>query len=71
MSELQPSQQPLSPHESALLLAFDGQDEAVALPEVATRSDLTVAQARSAIERLKLRGAVEQTAEWVETDVTL
>ncbi|MCB0111561.1 MAG: phenylalanine--tRNA ligase subunit alpha, partial [Caldilineaceae bacterium] len=67
----QPSQQPLSPHESALLLAFDGQDEAVALPEVATRSDLTVAQARSAIERLKLRGAVEQTAEWVETDVTL
>lgn len=71
MTESQPNQQLLSPHEAALLLAFDGQDGAVALPELTTRSELSVAQARSAIERLKLRGAVEQTAERIASVVTL
>lgn len=65
------TEQTLSPHEAACLLAFTSADEEIALPALAMRSELQVAQARSAIERLKLRNAVEQTAEQIETSVTL
>ncbi len=65
------TEQTLSPHEAACLLAFSSADETLALPELAWRSELQVAQARSAIERLKLRNAVEQTTEQIETSVTL
>ena len=51
------TEQTLSPHEAACLLAFTSADEEIALPELAWRSELQVAQARSAIERLKLRNA--------------
>lgn len=65
------TEQTLSPHEAACLLAFTRADEEIALPELAWRSELQVAQARSAVERLKLRNAVEQTAEQIDTSVTL
>ncbi|MBX3015815.1 MAG: phenylalanine--tRNA ligase subunit alpha [Caldilineaceae bacterium] len=61
----------LSPHEAAMLLAFASTDEELALPELAQRSELDLAQARSAIERLKLRAAVAQTAEQLDTQITL
>lgn len=63
--------QTLSPHEAAILLAFTTTDEEVALPELARRSTLDIAQARSAVERLKLRGAVDQTTEQIDIHVTL
>ncbi|MEZ4863985.1 MAG: phenylalanine--tRNA ligase subunit alpha [Caldilineaceae bacterium] len=67
------TEQTLSPHEAVMLLAFTGAgaEEEVALPLLAGRSALDIAQARSAIERLKLRGAVTQTAEHVDTYVAL
>ena len=65
------TEQTLSPHEAAILLAFTSADEVLALPELTKRSDLDIAQARSAVERLKLRGAVDQAAEQVETRVAL
>lgn len=65
------TEQTLSPHEAACLLAFTSAAEEIALPELAWRSELQVAQARSAIERLKLRNAVEQTAEQIDTSVAL
>ncbi|MEZ4672862.1 MAG: phenylalanine--tRNA ligase subunit alpha [Caldilineaceae bacterium] len=71
MTEQHKNEQPLSPHEAALLLVFETEDGAVSLPELTVRSQLELAQARSAIERLKLRGAVAQTAEQVESYVTL
>lgn len=65
------SQQLLSPHEAALLLAFASNDEIVTLPTLVERSQLELAQARSAIERLKLRSAVIQVSEAVETTIGL
>ncbi|MFZ4663244.1 MAG: hypothetical protein ACOYNY_39930, partial [Caldilineaceae bacterium] len=65
------NEQTLSPHEAAILLAFTGAEEAVALLEVTRRSRLDLAQARSAVERLKLRGAVDQTGEQVDTRIAL
>lgn len=65
------TEQILSPHEAAMLLAFSNQMEEVALPLLATRARIDLTQARSAIERLKLRGAVVQTAEQITTTVSL
>lgn len=65
------TEQTLSPHEAACLLAFTNVDKELALAELAKRSELPLAQARSAVERLKLRNALEQTAEQIETRVTL
>ncbi|MCE7979718.1 MAG: phenylalanine--tRNA ligase subunit alpha [Caldilinea sp. CFX5] len=64
-------EQTVSPHEAAILLAFTAVDEEVALPALTKRSGLALAQARSAVERLKLRDAVDQTAEQVNTQVAL
>lgn len=71
MTESASPNQPLSPHEAAMLLAFTDSAGTVSLPTLAEQSNLDLAQARSAIERLKLRAAVEQTAEQVETRVAL
>ena len=65
------TEQTLSPHEAATLLAFITADEVVALPILAERGELEIAQARSAVERLKLRGAVAQVAEQVEAIISL
>lgn len=65
------TEQTLSPHEAAILSAFSMADEDVALPELAQRSTMDLAQARSAVERLKLRGAVDQTGEQVDTQIAL
>ena len=65
------TEQTLSPHEAAILLTFTDAEEAVTLPEVTRRSGLDLAQARSAVERLKLRGAVDQTGEQVDTRIAL
>jgi phenylalanyl-tRNA synthetase alpha chain len=59
----------LSPHEAAILLAFGA--EPLWLDQIAAKSGLELAQARSAVERLKLKGALEQVAERGETRVSL
>ncbi len=61
----------LSPHEAAVILAFGGDDRPLWLEEIVRQSGLELAQARSAVERLKLKGALEQVAERVETNVLL
>lgn len=59
----------LSPHEAATLLAFASDDEELNLAQIAERGEIDIAQARSSVERLKLRNAVEQAAE--QTTITL
>lgn len=61
----------LSPHEAAVILAFADPGQPLWLEEIVRESGLELAQARSAVERLKLKGAVEQVAERVETRVSL
>jgi phenylalanyl-tRNA synthetase alpha chain len=61
----------LSPHEAATLLAFVEDDEELDLAQIAERGAIELAQTRSAVERLKLRAAVMQAAERVETTVSL
>jgi phenylalanyl-tRNA synthetase alpha chain len=61
----------LSPHEAAALLAFADNNEELELEQIAVRGAIEVAQARSAVERLKLRDAVEQTAERTDTTISL
>ncbi|MEZ4731950.1 MAG: phenylalanine--tRNA ligase subunit alpha [Caldilineaceae bacterium] len=65
------TEQTLSPHEAAILITFNSAEEEIALPELTQRSQLELAQARSAVERLKLRGAVDQTGEQIDTQITL
>ncbi len=61
----------LSPHEAALLLALASPSQELSLDELAAQSGIDLAQARSAIERLKLKNAVQQTGERVHTQVGL
>jgi phenylalanyl-tRNA synthetase alpha chain len=61
----------LSPHEAALLLAFAAPDEELALESLSMRAQIDLAQARSAVERLRLRAALEQQAERIDTTVSL
>ncbi len=63
--------QTLSPHEAAILLAFQAADQPLWLEEITRQSGLELAQARSAVERLKLKGALEQVDERSETRVSL
>lgn len=65
------TEQVLSPHEAEILLAFAGDDEPLWLDEIVQRSGLELPQARSAVERLKLKGAVEQVAERTTSQVFL
>lgn len=60
----------LSPHEAALIKALAGRP-ATFLDELAATAGLELAQARSAIERLKMKDAVEQVAEEVSAAVVL
>lgn len=64
-------EQVLSPHEAAALLAFADESEALSLKQIAERSGITIAQARSAVERLRLREALDQAAEHIYRTVTL
>jgi phenylalanyl-tRNA synthetase alpha chain len=59
----------LNAHEAAILLALG--DGELTLEALAGRAAIDVAQARSAVERLKLKGALKQTAEQVRTEVGL
>lgn len=61
----------LSPHEAAVIRALQAETEGATLIEIAEWSDIEVAQARSAVERLKLKSALEQTNEQVVAHVTL
>lgn len=61
----------LSPHEAAVLLAFADEGAELTLEQIADQSGLDLAQARSAVERLRLREAVAPTGERVETTVAL
>ena len=61
----------LSPYEAAAILAFVDEGEELSLEQIAERSGITVAQARSAVERLRLRQALDQTAEHIYRTVTL
>jgi phenylalanyl-tRNA synthetase alpha chain len=61
----------LSPHEGTVLLAFARPGEELPLDQIAGRGELTTAQTRSAIERLKLRGALAQTGERVAASASL
>ncbi|MFN8495910.1 MAG: phenylalanine--tRNA ligase subunit alpha [Caldilineaceae bacterium] len=65
------TEQILSPHEAVSLLAFPEPQAVLALEQIALRAGLEVAQARSAVERLKLRGAVTQTDEQIVAYVSL
>jgi len=61
----------LSPHEILLLQRFaDGRQE-LSLTELCSGGELELAQGRSAIERLKMKDGVEQTAEQVTAVVSL
>jgi phenylalanyl-tRNA synthetase alpha chain len=61
----------LSPHEGAVLLAFSEPGEELELDQIAGRSEITLAQARSAVERLKMRSALVQTAERAAASLSL
>jgi phenylalanyl-tRNA synthetase alpha chain len=61
----------LSPHEAAVLLAFQDALQPLWLDEIARQSGLDLAQARSAVERLKLKGALDQVSERSVTRVSL
>src|SRR5688572_18084099 len=61
---------PLSPHEIGVLVALRDRAESE-LGEIAGLARIELAQARGAVERLKLRGFVEQTKEVVEQRAVL
>lgn len=63
--------QTLSPHEAAVLLAYEDDHPLLWLEEITRQSGLELAQARSAVERLKLKGALEQVSERSQTRVML
>ncbi|CAN5435918.1 phenylalanine--tRNA ligase subunit alpha [soil metagenome] len=64
-------EQVLSPLEAAVLLAFGDEQEALVLEQIAERAEIEIAQARSSVERLKLKAALVQTEERAETIVAL
>lgn len=61
----------LSPHEAVIILAFQESGTPLWLEEIARQSGLDLPQARSAVERLKLKGALEQVAERTDARVLL
>jgi hypothetical protein len=61
----------LSPHEASILLAFTDSEQALWLETITQQSGLELAQARSAVERLKMKGALEQIEERVVSRVLL
>lgn len=61
----------LSPHEAAVIRALQNETEGATLTEIAEWGGIDVAQARSAVERLKLKKALEQTDEQIVARVTL
>lgn len=71
MAEESVAEVELSPHEAQLLTAFQESSEELSLTILTERAKLDIAQSRSAIERLKLKTAVEQSKETVESHVTL
>ncbi len=65
------AEQVLSPHEAGILLAFVGENQSLWLEEIVQRSGLELAQARSAVERLKMKAALDQVAERAAAQVFL
>lgn len=61
----------LSPHEASILLAFTNIEQALWLETITQQSGLEPAQTRSAVERLKMKGALEQIDERVVSRVLL
>jgi phenylalanyl-tRNA synthetase alpha chain len=61
----------LSPHEASILRAFQTAGQLLWLEEIVRQSGLELAQARSAVERLKLKGALDQVSERSEVRVSL
>ncbi|RPJ52241.1 MAG: hypothetical protein EHM21_00710, partial [Chloroflexi bacterium] len=61
----------LSPHEAGVILAFVEHEQSLWLNEIVQQSGLELAQARSAVERLKMKGALEQVGERSTTSVLL
>jgi phenylalanyl-tRNA synthetase alpha chain len=61
----------LSPHEAVVLLAFASGDAELDLEQIALGGAIELAQARSAIERLKLRNVAEQTDERLVISLSL
>jgi phenylalanyl-tRNA synthetase alpha chain len=65
------SSQILSPHEASIILALASANQPLWLAEIARESGLELAQARSAVERLKMKAALEQVSERSEVRVLL
>ncbi len=63
--------QVLSSHEAAIIAAFSSKDEELTLAQIAMSAGIELAQARSAVERLKQKEAVAQTAERISTTISL
>lgn len=61
----------LSPLEAAVILAFGDEQATLTLEQIADRAEIEIAQARSSVERLKLKAALTQIDEQVETMVSL
>lgn len=62
----------LSPHEVALLTAFYNSEESIlGLEDLSRLADLELSQVRSSIERLKMKDALLQASERIESFVTL
>ncbi|MCX6046183.1 MAG: hypothetical protein NT075_13815 [Chloroflexi bacterium] len=64
-------EQVLSPLEASVILAFGGEQETLTLEQITTRAEIEIAQARSSVERLKLKTALVQTDERAEILVAL
>ncbi len=65
------AEQVLSPLEAAVILAFGDEQETLTLEQITIRAEIEIAQARSSVERLKLKAALAQIDEWLETIVAL
>lgn len=61
----------LSPLEAAVILAFGDKQATLTLEQIAAHAAIEIAQARSSVERLKLKAALTQIDERVETTVAL
>ena len=64
-------EQVVSPLEVAVILAFGDDQATLTLEQITVRAGIEIAQARSSVERLKLKAALTQMDERVETVVAL
>jgi phenylalanyl-tRNA synthetase alpha chain len=64
-------EQVVSPLEAAVILTFGNEQVTLTLEQITARAGIEIAQARSSVERLKLKAALTQMDEQVETVVSL